>query len=263
MIGELYEHALAGRARPEIEHADGTRMPLTVDDWFHTSAGDKSIVERCQGATLDVGSGPGRLTVALAERGIPALGIDITPYAVHIARSAGALTLLRDVFGRVPGTGRWVTVLLADGNIGIGGDPTALLRRVSELLTPMGQALVEVQAPGKPLRKEQVRLRHAGLTSAWFPWAYVGADQIDDIAESAGLTPIETWTADDRWFAALRKVPVPADSDCLDDDEAPAVCDAASAVREGASVPEPAPDQGVRRLRFAYNSAAGRPRAGS
>ncbi|MBV9381761.1 MAG: methyltransferase domain-containing protein [Streptosporangiaceae bacterium] len=249
MIGELYEHALAGRARPEIEHADGSRMPLTVDDWFHTSVGDRSIVDRCQGATLDVGSGPGRLTVALAERGIPALGIDITPYAVHIARAAGALALLRDVFGRVPGTGRWMTVLLADGNIGIGGDPAALLRRVSELLTPMGQALVEVQAPGKPLRKEQVRLRHAGLTSAWFPWAYVGADQIGDIAEDAGLAPVETWSADGRWFAVLRKVPAPADADTepSDDDDLAAPCDdratsarlgSAAAVRETAGAAE-------------------------
>jgi len=211
VIGELYEHALAGRARPEIEHADGSRIPLTVDDWFTTSPGDRSLVDRCRGATLDVGSGPGRLTVALAERGIPALGIDITPYAVHIARSAGALTLLRDVFGRVPGTGRWVNVLLADGNIGIGGDPTALLRRVGELLTPMGQALVEVRPPGEPLRRERVRLRHAGLTSAWFPWAYVGTDQIGGIAWDAGLTPVETWSADGRWFAALRKTPALAD----------------------------------------------------
>jgi len=142
VIGELYETALAGHARPEIEHTDGSRTPLQVDNWLHIRPGDASIVDRCNGPTLDVGSGPGRLTVALAERGIPALGIDVTPYAVSIARAAGALTLLRDVFGRVPGTGRWMTVLLADGNIGIGGDPVALLRRVTELLTPLGQALV-------------------------------------------------------------------------------------------------------------------------
>ena len=203
MIGELYEHALAGHARPEIEHADGSRTPLQVDDWLHVRPGDASIVDRCKGPTLDVGSGPGRLTVALAERGIPALGIDVTPYAVHIARAAGALTLLRDVFGRVPGTGRWMTVLLADGNIGIGGDPVALLRRVSELLTPLGQALVEVQPPGAALRHEQVRLRHHGQTSAWFPWAYVGVDQIAETARSAGLSATETWSANGRWFTSL------------------------------------------------------------
>ena len=204
MIGELYETALAGHARPEIEHPDGSTTPLQVDNWLHVRPGDASIVDRCNGPTLDVGSGPGRLAVALAERGIPALGIDVTPYAVHIARAAGALTLLRDVFGRVPGTGRWMTVLLADGNIGIGGDPVALLRRVGELLTARGQALVEVQPPGTALRSEQVRLRHGGQASAWFPWAYVGADQIAEIAVDAGLAAAETWSAHGRWFSVLR-----------------------------------------------------------
>jgi hypothetical protein len=205
VIGELYETALAGHTRPQIEHTDGSTSPLQVDNWLHVRPGDSSIVDRCSGPTLDVGSGPGRLTVALAERGIPALGIDVTPYAVHIARAAGALTLLRDVFGQVPGTGRWMTVLLADGNIGIGGDPVALLRRVTELLTPLGQALVEVQPPGTALRREQVRLRHGGQTSAWFPWAYVGVDQIAETARSAGLAAAETWSADGRWFTSLRR----------------------------------------------------------
>src|SRR5271170_2626093 len=116
------------------------------------------MLDRCAGPTLDIGSGPGRLTLALAERGIPALGIDITAHEVGRAWSRGALVMLRDVFDRVPGTGRWATVLLADGNIGIGGDPAALLGRVAELLAPRGRAIVELEAPGVPLRREQVRL---------------------------------------------------------------------------------------------------------
>ena len=95
--------------------------------------------------------------------------------------------MLRDVFGRVPGTGRWTIVLLADGNIGIGGDPSALLRRAAELLAPPGQALVEIEPPGPPLRQEQVRLCHAGVASAWFPWAFVGADHISDVARDAEI----------------------------------------------------------------------------
>jgi hypothetical protein len=119
---------------------------------------------------------------------------------VHVARAAGALTLVRDVFGQVPGSGRWNTVLLADGNIGIGGDPVALLRRVAELLGPLGKALVEVQAPGTPMRLEKVRLRAAGKIGAWFPWAYVGADQITELAAAAGFGASEFWCAHGRWF---------------------------------------------------------------
>ena len=131
------------------------------------------------------------------------LGIDITPYAVDLARSSGALVMLRDVFGRVPGTGRWMTVLLADGNIGIGGDPAALLRRAGELLAPEGHALVELEPPGSRLRCEEVRLTYAGLASAWFPWAFVGADHIEDVARDAGLGDVETWTVEGRWFASI------------------------------------------------------------
>src|SRR6201986_553683 len=210
VLGELYEAALAGSAQAEVEHSDGTRVPLAVDRWLEPAPGDTSLIDRCTGATLDVGSGPGRLTVALAERGLPALGIDVTPYAVQIAQSSGAFAMLRDVFGRVPGTGRWRTVLLADGNIGIGGDPAALLRRVGDLLAPDGRALVEVQAPGVPLRTDQVRLRREGAAGDWFPWAYVGADQIGDLARSAGLVLRETWTAGSRWFAALGCEPAAA-----------------------------------------------------
>jgi SAM-dependent methyltransferase len=203
VIGELYEHALAGRAELVIEHADGSRMPLAIESWLQATPSDRSILDLCRGPTLDIGSGPGRLTVALAERGIPALGIDITPYAVGLAQSSGALVMQRDVFDRVPGTGRWTTVLLADGNIGIGGDPPALLRRVAELLAPGGRALIELDPPGRPLRCEQVRLHHGDRTSAWFPWAYVGADHIPELAEAAGLVHVHTWSVDDRWFAAI------------------------------------------------------------
>jgi SAM-dependent methyltransferase len=194
-----------GPARAEMEHADGSITPLWGGDWRQLRPGDASLIDRCGGPTLDVGSGQGRLTLALAERGVLALGIDVTPQAVHLAQTPGALTLQRDVFSRVPGTGRWMIVLLADGSIGIGGDPVALLSRVAELLAPHGQALVEVQPPGQELRREQVRLRNGKQAGDWFPWAHVGVDQLAGIATEAGLSRGETWCSDGRWFATLRK----------------------------------------------------------
>ena len=150
-------------------------------------------------------AGPGGLTVALSERGIPALAIDITPYAVALARSSGALALQRDVFGHLPGTGRWETVLLADGNIGIGGDPAALLRRVRDLLAPHGAVVAEAARPAWRTRCEQVRLRNADGSGPWFPWAWVGADQLGALAATAGLRAAESWDCAGRWFARLSR----------------------------------------------------------
>jgi SAM-dependent methyltransferase len=210
VIGPLYESSLAGLGLVEVERADGSRRVLEVAQWMGLRPGDDSLLSRCAGPTLDIGSGPGRLTVALAERGIPALGIDITPYAVKLTWASGGLALVRDVFGHVPGGGRWSTVLLADGNIGIGGEPVALLRRAAELLAPRGRVLVEVEGPGHVSGSDRLRLRryegrHEGACTPgpWFRWAYVGCDDIASYARAAGLRAEEIWTEARRWFAAL------------------------------------------------------------
>ena len=52
----------------------------------------------------------------------------------HWRGAVGRPALRRDVFEPLPGTGRWQTVLLADGNVGLGGDPLRVLRRAAELL---------------------------------------------------------------------------------------------------------------------------------
>jgi SAM-dependent methyltransferase len=200
VIGSLYEGSLAGLGHVEIEHADGRVERLPTPEWRDGRPGDDALLDRCSGPTLDVGSGPGRLTVALAERGLPVLGIDVTPYAVELTRAAGGLALLRDVFGRVPGAGRWRTVLLADGNIGIGADPAALLRRVAALLHPGGRAIVELDGA---TRTDRVRLRGTRGHGDWFAWPRVGVDAIGEHAASAGLAVAHLWIAGARRFAEL------------------------------------------------------------
>jgi len=206
MLGEFYEQALTGTAVAQIEHADGQLSPLPVQHWLHATPGDESMLDRCDVPTLDVGSGPGRLTVALAERGVPALAIDVTPQAVLLARSSGALALKRDVFGYLPGSGRWSTVLLADGNIGIGGDPVTLLRRTADLLQPAGSVVTEVGPPGSRSRREQVRLRTADGSGPWFPWAWIGVHELGRLAAAADLVVAESWADSGRYFGRLSRV---------------------------------------------------------
>ncbi len=138
-------------------------LPLPVTDWTcDRRPGDDALLSLCAGTVLDVGCGPGRLTAALHRSGGAALGIDVAPVAVSLARARGADALELDVFGAVPDTGAWGTVLLADGNIGIGGDPAALLRRCAELAAPGGRVVVELSAPTVRSRTHLVCLERAG-----------------------------------------------------------------------------------------------------
>jgi len=179
---------------------------LPVDDWSRpVDKSDLALIADCRGETLDVGCGPGRMTRALAERGHAVLGIDVVPEAVRLTRRRGGPALLRDVFEPVPGEGRWATVLLADGNVGIGGDPHALLLLVPALLAPGGRVVVDVAAPGTGVVTRQVRLQTATMHSRPFPWTVVGADALGAVALGAGLVTTAVRRLGDRWFAVLEK----------------------------------------------------------
>jgi SAM-dependent methyltransferase len=187
-----------------LECSNGEQVVLPVGRWQNRPDGaDELLLSACSGPTLDIGCGPGRLVEALASRGVIALGVDISPVAVRLTNARGAPAVCRDVFDRLPGEGRWRHVLLADGNIGIGGNPVALLRRVSQLLRPGGTALVEVDAPGRGLRRNQVRLSSADKQGDWFDWAWVGSDELGGAAKSAGLRTRWLAECDGRHFAEL------------------------------------------------------------
>jgi SAM-dependent methyltransferase len=183
---------------------DGT-VDASGAAWARAAApSDRSALMRAEPPVLDIGCGPGRHVVALAEAGVPALGIDITPLALTTARARGALVLERSVFDRVPGAGRWATALLLDGNIGIGGDPLALLLRVARLVRPAGRVIVEFGAPGMRRTTRTVRLESGADVGPWFDWVDVPIDDAGLLAAAAGVRVLEEWRSDDgRWFACL------------------------------------------------------------
>ena len=191
--GSLYLHRPGGR-----------RQRLDLARWCaEPDAADDTMLARCTGPTLDIGCGPGRLAAALTRRGRPALGIDLVPAAVARALAAGATALCRSVFDPLPGEGRWAVALLADGNIGIGGNPEALLHRVRQLLRPGGTILAEVAPPGTRSRVDRLRLRRGPRAGDWFGWATVSASDIQRIGLAGGFAEVDCWTAHGRWLARL------------------------------------------------------------
>lgn len=206
MFGHLYDRALDGE-RCWIRHDDGQVRSLPVHRWIggvHADGRfDRAVVELCEGPTIDLGCGPGRLVSELIRRGIPALGVDQSATAVGLARRNGAPVLRRDVFGELPGTGRWHTVLLADGNVGLGGDPGRVLRRAAELLCRGGRCIAEFEAVTIGIRTGWVRLESSRTIGPWFQWASVGIDCAAEVAEDAGLALTRIHRIGNRVVASL------------------------------------------------------------
>jgi SAM-dependent methyltransferase len=206
LYGRLLEHAAGGEHDGRVCSTAGLSAPLPLRRWLASAdAADLIALESATAPVLDVGCGPGRLLAALAAQGRAATGIDVSPVAVRLARRHGH-ALRASVFSpRVP-AGAWGSVLLLDGNIGIGGDAERLLTRTAELLRPGGEAIVEVDPPGGGSAVVGMRLEGAGAVGPWFDWAHVDADAIGAIARGAGLHVAGRVEGAGRWFARLRKV---------------------------------------------------------
>lgn len=197
--------AAALRGSDALLHGLG-ELPVPVPTPHWTGVADhvdQEFLAHCAGTTIDIGCGPGRMAAALAETGATVLGIDVVMEAVEQTLIRGATALRRDVFERVPGEGRWTTALLADGNVGIGGDPAQLLRRVAQLIDPRGRIVMEVAAPGVQSGSWEVTLECEGRHTAPFDWAVVGADDVDTVASQAGLRTVECHPHGRRWCALL------------------------------------------------------------
>ncbi|MEU7827115.1 class I SAM-dependent methyltransferase [Catellatospora sp. NPDC049133] len=202
-------HRAAGGGDPGLHLTDPAgRLLRRLDTaaWHaEPTRGDRALLSRCTGATLDIGCGPGRLVAELTRRRVPALGIDVSPTAVRLARSRGANALVHDVFTPLPGRLPFMHTLLVDGNIGIGGDPARLLGRCRDLLAAGGTVLAEVDPPGTRGWRATVALTDHLRTSDPFAWAAVSADEIAPLSAQVGLRQTDSWTAEGRWFTCLAR----------------------------------------------------------
>lgn len=205
---ELYDEALRTSGPLVVRHADGAERAHDVARWAaDADEVDLALLARCGGSTVDLGCGPGRLVAALAARRVVALGVDVSPRAVAMARARGAAAIVRDLFAPLPGEGRWDGALLIDGNVGIGGSPEWLLRRVRRLVRPGGELLVESSPDDVDLRCRARLVTVSGLVSEAFAWAEVGAPALRRLARRTGWLVGEEWTDGGRRFARLVSPP--------------------------------------------------------
>ena len=207
----LFDRLYAGTSVRADDGRIGADAVLTLDRVRWTAVADdvdRLVVSRCRAPVLDVGCGPGRMVQALNEAGVAALGVDMSAEAVRATRARGGLAVRARLAERLPSEGRWGTVLLMDGNIGIGGDVGAVLRRCRQLLTAGGRVVAEVD--GSPTRSDtrRVRLTEAATgRSADLEWTRMGTEPVKALASRLDLLLTEEWAAGGRVFLALQVAP--------------------------------------------------------
>jgi len=194
-----------------ITTADGDRHHLPIERWLggaasthEDRAADEALLGLCRGPTVDLGCGPGRFTAALVARGVPSLGIDVSATAVEMTVQRGGKAVHGDVFETPSRHGAWAHVLLADGNIGIGGNPRRMLARARQLLAPHGTVVAEVESGNSGVRNERRRWETHHSVTGWFSWSRVGADAVHALAGAAGFAVTSTDDVSGRHLVTLR-----------------------------------------------------------
>ncbi|MCV7072459.1 class I SAM-dependent methyltransferase [Mycobacterium rufum] len=208
MIGALYEAALTGQ-RCWVRGADYQTRVLPVDRWLadcDDDPVDAALAARAEGPTVDLACGPGRFAAWLARRGVPAVGIDQSAVAVHLAEQRGARALRGDVFDMLPREGWWQTVLLADGNVGIGADPLRLFNRCRALLREGGHCVVEFDPSVTGASTTMLRLETDDEVGPWFEWASVGLDAVEEFGQRVSLRLKDVEIIGERGMAELAAI---------------------------------------------------------
>lgn len=200
--------------RPDSGHHRGGPVTFDVRSWCEeASPMERSLLQSLQGPVLDVGCGPGRLLAAAQPLGLAALGIDTSAEAVRCARGRGARACEQSIFAPVPQSGHWQSVILLDGNVGIGGSVTALLQRCRQLIAPSGTLLVEVEADEEIDTVYSAVLEdERGNRSEPFSWARTGTAGLASRARAGGWTVTAVQRLQGRVFCRLSPRPEPGRS---------------------------------------------------
>ncbi|MCP2637628.1 class I SAM-dependent methyltransferase [Microbacterium sp. HD4P20] len=195
--GEPYDQALRGGASHVTlrDVRSGAETSLDLGRFLkEPSRLERHLVGELPGPILDIGCGPGRMLHAARLAGHRALGVDVSHASIGIATARGHDAVHGSVFESLPREGAWGSALLLDGNIGIGGDPVALLARCAQLVRVGGRIAVETHPrTNRDRRFDGVLVDADGRASLPFRWAEVGAAAARRHAAAVGLYEVRTW----------------------------------------------------------------------
>ena len=217
-----------------IERDDGYTDEQGVDSYFSTHDSfpdcEKRALALAKGRVLDIGLGPGRVSLHLQGMGLEAVGVDISDHMLEVARRRGVKNAVNmsacDL--RFP-KGHFQTAVAFGNNFGLCGSPEgvmSMLLRLRDIVSDDGVFLAQSIDPLNTTKPEhiachernrsvgrmpgQVRLRfkYKGMVDDWFDLLMVTPTEMRTLAERTGWRVSETFYKPEEGFlyvSALRK----------------------------------------------------------
>jgi SAM-dependent methyltransferase len=214
-----------------LESDDGAlrAADLQPEDFFLPQDGwpwwEQRAIARAAGPVLDLGAGAGRHALHLQGLGHRVTAVDMSPGAAAVCRARGVSDVrLADLNDLTP-EGRWGTILLMCGNLGLAGDwdPTRrLLTSLGERTPPGGLLIGDSVDPTSddPLDLAyeqrnrdagfheghvQLRLHYGDLVTPWWHQINFPPSVIEGLVEGTGWSLEETMGDVEGYAVVLRR----------------------------------------------------------
>ena len=218
-IGDAFGEALLNKLGGEshfgvIYERDDGFIDADSGDYFLEPAGwpesDRWAIDRCRGRVLDLGAGAGRASLALQERGIDALAVDVSPGAIETCRRRGVReTFVGEVTELTTDPARKFDTFLALGNnLGLLGNTDRAARMLGAFTTLANPGATIVgtcldptfgepppwhasyhdcnRAAGLPPGQIRLRTRFRAIATEWFDLYWMSPGELDAVARKTG-----------------------------------------------------------------------------
>jgi SAM-dependent methyltransferase len=225
--GAALRDYLGGDSGAEVivrgEDGEEERVPAEV---FFRGPGEFSALEDvaldlCGGRVLDVGAGAGSHSLALQDRGLSVVALDVADEAVEVMRCRGVHDAHRGDIFSWDGE-KFDTLLLLMNGVGVVGTLEGLdrfLRIARRLLAPGGQVLLDsydmrdleptgraanvpAQAAGRYVGEMRFQLEYAGVCGPFYPWLFVDLPTLAARAAQAGFLCEGVWHEEEGHYLA-------------------------------------------------------------
>jgi len=210
-----------------VDEEDLDSYISTIDSFPHCEVAALALAK---GRVLDMGLGPGRVSLHLQEMGLETIGVDISDHMLEVAKRRGVRNAVKmsmcDL--RFP-RGHFQTAIAFGNNFGLCGTPEgvmSMLLRLRDIVSDDGVFLAQSIDPLNTTRQEhtkyheknrargrmpgQVRLRfkYRGMADDWFDLLMVTPAEMKMLAERTGWRVSETFSRPDEeisYVSVLRK----------------------------------------------------------